>query len=159
MHEEMVDKKPEWTQAVMNALVRGMNFAMENKADTAKILSRDGEKYLPMPAPVVKRAMTYYDAEKYSELNAIQHPEWGSGRIDFMGWPYPSATKMIVKSMNDTVVGGDKTFLNGLSPEYVAEDLVNYTFIKNALEKYPEWKNHPSVDKDAPYDRTEVLNL
>ena len=101
----------------------------------------------------------YYDAEKYSELNAIQHPEWGSGRIDFMGWPYPSATKMIVESMNDTVVGGDKTFLNGLSPEYVADDLVNYTFIKNALEKYPEWKNHPSVDKDAPYDRTEVLKL
>ena len=159
MHEEMVDKKPEWTQAVMNALVRGMNFAMENKADTAEILSRDGKKYLPMPAPVVKRAMTYYDADKYSELNAIQHPEWGSGRIDFMGWPYPSATKMIVESMNDTVVGGDKTFLNGLSPEYVADDLVNYSFIKNALEKYPEWKNHPSVDKGSPYDRTEVLKL
>ena len=159
MNENMVNKKPEWTQAVMNALVRGMNFAMQDKAATAQILSRDGKKYLPMPAPVVKRAMTLYDPEKYAQPKAIQHPEWGSGRIDFMGWPYPSATKLIVNAMNETVVSGDTTFLNGLSPDFVAEDLVNYTFIKNALEKYPEWKKHPSVDTASPYERTELLTL
>lgn len=159
MNENMVNKKPKWTQAVMNALVRGMNFAMNDKSETAKILSRDGKKYLPMPAPVVKRAMTLYDPKQYSSPNAIQHPEWGSGRIDFMGWPYPSATKLIVDAMNETVVGGDKTFLKGLSPDFVADDLVNYTFIKNSLEKFPEWKNHPSVDKASPYERSEVLKL
>ena len=71
MCEIMVNKKPEWTQAVMNALVRGMNFAMNDKSETAKILSRDGKKYLPMPAPVVKRAMTLYDPKQYSSPNAI----------------------------------------------------------------------------------------
>ena len=159
MHEDTVGQKPEWTQAVMNALVRGMNFAMQDKKETAKILSRDGKKYLPMPAPVVERAMTFYDPEKYSELHAIQHPEWGSGRIDFLGWPYPSATKLIVNAMNETVVSGDTTFLKGLSPDHVADDLVDYTFIKKALEKYPEWKNHPSVDKANPYERTETFDL
>ena len=159
MHEDTVDTKPEWTQAVMNALVRGMNFAMENKAETAKLLSRDGEKYLPAPAPVVTRAMTYYDPKDYASPEAIQHPDWGSGRIDFLGWPYPSATKFIVEAMNDPVVSGDKTFLENLDPAFVADDLVDYKFIRNALEKYPEWKKHPSVDPNNPYEREELLAL
>lgn len=159
MHENDVNNKPEWTQAVMNALVRGMNFAMANKEETAKIISRDGEGYLPAPEPVVKRAMTYYSADDYKELNAIQHPEWGNGRIDFLGWPYRSATEFIVEAMNNTVVSGDKSFLDKVNPKMIADDLVDYKFIKAALEKYPEWKAHPSVDQANPYEREEVVAL
>jgi NitT/TauT family transport system substrate-binding protein len=61
--------------------------------------------------------------------------------------------------MNKTVVGGDTTFLENLDPQFVADDLVNYDFVKTALEKYPDWKNDPSVNPTDPFNREEVLEL
>jgi len=159
MHEEVVTRKPEWTQKVMNALVRAEIYASGHKAEVAKLLSKDGDAYLPLPAPVIERAMTYYDDAFYGPSGAIQHPQWHLGRIDFQPWPYPSATKLIVSAMNETVVGGDTTFLKKLDPEFVAKDLVNYDFVRAAMTKYPQWKDDPSVDRSDPFNRTEVLAL
>ncbi|MCC2109627.1 MAG: ABC transporter substrate-binding protein, partial [Hyphomicrobiales bacterium] len=124
-----------------------------------KLLSKDGGGYLPMPVPVVERAMTYYDHGFYDKQGAIKHDDWKIGRIDFQPWPYPSATKMIVKAMNDTVVSGDTTFLKSLDPEFVAKDLVNYDFVRKAMDKYPQWKNDPSVNPKDPFAREETLAL
>ena len=159
MHEDVTTKKPEWTQKVMNALVRAEIYASGHKSEVAKLLSTDGEGYLPLPAPIIERAMTYYDIAFYGPTEAIKHPDWKIGRIDFQPWPYPSATKLIVKAMNETIVGGDTTFLKKLDPEFVAKDLVNYDYVRNAMNKYPEWKNDPSVNPDDPFNRTEVLAL
>lgn len=160
MHEEATTAKAEWTQKVMNAVVRGSIYASENKEEIAGLLSKDGWGYLPAPAPVVTRAMTYYDDEGYTASGANQHKaEWQNGRIDFNPWPYPTATKLIVEEMNQTVVSGDTTFLSGLDPQYVADDLVNYDFVKAALDKYPAWKNDPSVNADSPFEREEVVKL
>ena len=159
MHEEVTTKKPEWTQKVMNAIVRAEVYASQNKKEVAKLLSKDGGGYLPMPVPVVERAMTYYDHGFYDKQGAIKHDDWKIGRIDFQPWPYPSATKMIVKAMNDTVVSGDTTFLKSLDPEFVAKDLVNYDFVRKAMDKYPQWKNDPSVNPKDPFAREETLAL
>ncbi|SMH46401.1 ABC transporter substrate-binding protein [Maritimibacter sp. HL-12] len=160
MHEEVTEKKAAWTQKVMNAVVRGAIYSSENKAEVAGLLSKDGWGYLPAPAEVVTRAMTYYDDEDYTTLGANQNAaEWQNGRIDFQPWPYPSATKLIVEEMNQTVVSGDTTFLAGLDPDFVADDLVNYEFVKAALDKYPNWKNDPSVNAGDPFNREEVLKL
>ncbi|MEW5424715.1 ABC transporter substrate-binding protein [Amorphus sp. 3PC139-8] len=160
MHEQTTTHKPEWTQKVMNALVRAQIYASENPTDTAMLLSRDGQGYLPMPASVIERAMTdYAQDETYLADGAIKHPDWGNHRIDFQGWPYPTATKLIVEEMNKTLVAGDTTFLQGLDPEFVADDLVNYDFVKAALQKYPDWQNDPSVNPDDPFNREEVLAL
>ena len=161
MHEQATTEKKEWTQKVMNAVVRAQVYASQNKAEVARMLSKDGEGYLPMPGKVVERAMTLYEQdETYIASGAIKHAkEWGNGRIDFQAWPYPSATKLIVEQMNKTVVSGDKTFLDGLDPNFVAEDLVAYEFVKNALEKYPQWKDDPSVNPGDPFNREEVLEL
>ena len=61
--------------------------------------------------------------------------------------------------MTETVVSGDTTFLKGLDPDFVADDLVDYTFVKNALDKYPEWTDDPSVNPGDPFNREEVLKL
>ena len=157
MHEQEATVRPDWTQKVMNAIVRAEIYASNNKAEVAEMLSRDGKAYLPMPANVVTRAMTFYDAQDYGPSGAIAHPEWNLSRIDFQPWPYPSATKLIVTAMNDTVVSGDKTFLKGLDPEFVAEDLVDYTHVRAAIDKYPEWINSPSVDPASPFEREEIV--
>lgn len=155
MRETEIEQQPAWAQKAMNALVRAGIYASKNKEEVAKMLSRDGKGYLPMPAKVVVKAMTDYRPEHYG----LKHPEWQNGRVDFQPWPYPSATRMITSSMNETVVGGDKTFLSKLDPEFVAKDLVNYEFVKNACEKYPAWKEDPSVNASDPYSRTETLSI
>ncbi len=159
MHEDTITKKAEWTQKVMNALVRAEIYASANKKEAAKLLSTDGGHYLPLPDPIIDRAMTFYDDAFYGPTGAIKHPQWHIGRIDFQPWPYPSATKLIVKAMNDTLVGGDTTFLKKLDPDFVAKDLVNYDYVRNAMNKYPEWKKDPSVNPDDPFNRNEVLAL
>ncbi|MCI4666330.1 MAG: ABC transporter substrate-binding protein [Neomegalonema sp.] len=160
MHEEAVAKKSEWTQKVMNAVVRAQIYASSHKEEVAEMMSRDGKGYLPAPAAVVKRAMTTYDDPSYAETGANKHAdEWQNGRIDFQPWPYPSATKLIVKAMSETVVGGDTTFLKALDPEFVAKDLVDYKHVKSALDKYPDWKKDPSVNPGDPFNREEVLKL
>ena len=159
MNELLTKRKKEWTQKVMNAVVRASVYASQNKKEVAHMLSRDGEKYLPMPGKVVERAMTLYDPKTYASPDAIQHEDWGNGRVDFQPWPYPSATKLIVNEMNKAVVGGDKTFLKDLDPEFAAKDLVDYDFVKHALNKYPDWKKDPSVNPADPFSREEVLEL
>ena len=61
--------------------------------------------------------------------------------------------------MNKALVGGDKTFLASLKQEHVADDLVEYSFVKAALEKYPDWMKDPSVDASHPFERVEELKL
>ena len=114
--------------------------------------------------PVMAKLMTQsvpvvYDQKTYAEPKAIAHPEWGNDRINFNPWPYPTATRLIVEEMNKAVVSGDKTFLANLDPNFVAQDLVEYRFVKNALNKYPDWKKDPSVNPTDPFNRIEELKL
>lgn len=160
MNEQTVAAKPEWTQKVMNAVVKAQIYAQENKAEVAKMLSKDGKKYLPMPANVVERAMTFYGPADYADPAAIRHQaEWQNGRIDFQPYPYPSATKLIVEEMNKTLVGGDKTFLDGLDPDFVTKDLVDYNHVKVAMEQFMDWSKVPGIDPANPYEREEVVIL
>ncbi len=160
MNEQTVAARPEWTQKVMNAVVRAQIDAQANKREVAHMLSKDGKGYLPMPAKVVERAMTFYDVADYSDPAAIRHKaEWQNGRIDFQPYPYPSATRMIVEEMNQTLVGGDKTFLEGLDPDFVAEDLVDYEHVRVAMERYMDWSKVPGIDPSNPYEREEVVIL
>ena len=53
MHEEVVTKKAEWTQKAMYALVRAEIYASGHKAEVARLLSKDGGGYLPLPDTVM----------------------------------------------------------------------------------------------------------
>ncbi len=160
MNEQTVTAKPEWTQKVMNAIVRAEIYAQEHKEEVALMMSRDGKGYLPMPGKAIVRAMTYYNEADYTSPKAIRNKgEFHNGRIDFSPYPYPSATKLIVESMNQTLVGGDNTFLNNLDPEFVANDLVDYKHVKAAMAKYPGWEKAPGVDPAHPFEREEVVKI
>ncbi|WP_339799301.1 ABC transporter substrate-binding protein [uncultured Marinobacter sp.] len=158
MNEQMVNQNPEWTQKAMNALVRAEAYAQANKESVAEMLSRDGKGYLPMPAKVVVRAMTHYGTEHYDDGMAIRHGAWSNGRIDFAPYPYPSATRFLVDAMRDTLVSGDNTFLGDLDADFVASDLVDDRFVKQALGKYPT-AHVPGGNPDSLWDREEVFSL
>ena len=156
--ERYTRDRPEWTQKVVDAVVKAHIYSSKNKAEIARLISRDGKGYLPTPSEAVVKAVTDYGPQ-YEKTGAIRHREWRNGRIDFQPWPYPSATKLIVEAMNKTVVEGDTTFLKGLDPDFVARDLVDYRFVKAALERFPEWIEDPSVDRTSPFVREEQLSL
>lgn len=162
MHEENVmdPDRAAWAQGIHNAVIKAQIHLAQNREEMAELLSRDGKKYLPFPKEVVKRAMMFYDPAYYKNPLAIKHPEWDMDRINFQGWPYRSATEMVVSDLKETVITGDDTFLKNLTPDFVNKDLVNYEYVKNALEKNPAWKDDPSVpNTDNPYSRTEVFEL
>ena len=157
-HEHYTKEQPEWTQKVVDSVVRAHIYASRNKTEIAHLISRDGKGYLPTPSDAVIKAVTDY-GQQYETSGAIRHREWRNGRIDFQPWPYASATKLIVEAMNKTVVEGDTTFLKGLDPTFVAGDLVDDRFVKAALGRFPEWVEDPSVDRSSPFVREEQLTL
>jgi NitT/TauT family transport system substrate-binding protein len=63
-----------------------------------------------------------------------------------------------VQYLQDTVLTGDTAFVSKLDPEHVAKDLVNYDFVKKALEANPKWKLDSSVPQSGdPYTREELF--
>ncbi len=162
MHEAdaMDPDRAAWAQGVHNAVVAAQIYLAENRKSMAQMLSRDGKGYLPFPKEVIERAMLFYDPAYYKNPSAIKHPDWGMDRINFQAWPYRSATELVVSDLKKTVVTGDADFLNTLTPEHVANDLVNYDFIKKALEANPKWRADPSVPSTGdPYTRKEVVEV
>ncbi|RPF98783.1 MAG: ABC transporter substrate-binding protein [Proteobacteria bacterium TMED51] len=163
MHEDdaMDPERAAWAQGVHNAVVKAQLYTGSNRKEIAQLLSREGKKYYPFPSKVVERAMMFYDPAYYNNPAAIRHTEWGQNRIDFQAWPYPSATRLVVNELkNETLVTGDRTFLDTLDPEFVINDLVQYEYVKNALMANPSWKNDPSVPQGGnPFEREEILEI
>lgn len=162
MHEDdaMDPARAAWAQGVHNAIVKAQLHLSANRKAMAQMLSKDGKKYLPFDAEVVERALMFYDVADYSDPVAIKHPDWDQSRINFQGWPFPSATKQVVTELKTTLVGGEIDFVKKLTPDFVAKDLVQYTYIKKALDANPKWKWDLSVpQKGNPFERKEVIEL
>ncbi len=162
MHEDdaMDPARAAWAQGVHNAIVAAQVHISSNRKSVSHMLSLAGKKYLPYPSEVVERAMMFYDVADYSAPVAIKHPEWDQSRINFQGWPYPSATKIVVSEMKNTMTDGNLAFLDKLTPDFVARDLVQYTYIKKALNAYPKWKWDLSVPQTGnAFERKEVIKL
>lgn len=158
MNEHTVAARPNWTQKIMNAIVRAQGYAQQNKAEVAEILSQQGKNYIPAPVKVLKRAMLTYDTQTYAASQAILHPQWGNGRIDFAPWPFPSATRLLVENMQQTLMGGsDSTFIQQLNADFVVKDLVDYHFVKMAMEKYSTPVEN--INLENPFERQEVISL
>ena len=158
IHKEFVSSKIAGGPAMLGdpALDRILDFARE----TGLLVILHNDIDMPFPKEVIERAIMFYNVADYSTPPAIQHPEWGQNRINFQGWPFPSATREVVSDMKETLVGGDLAFLDKLSPDFVAKDLVQYTYIKKALEANPKWKTDLSVpQKGDPFERKEVIEL
>jgi NitT/TauT family transport system substrate-binding protein len=134
MHADDVEQRPNWSQAVITSLARAQVFARENREEAARILSGDGNNYLPQPRPVIERALTHYDNDEYVPTGAIRHPEWDTERINFQPFPYQSYTEELIRALKETVVEGDSTFLDTLDPTEAHNLLVDDRYARAAIE-------------------------
>jgi NitT/TauT family transport system substrate-binding protein len=136
MHERDLATRPEWTQKVVNAMVKAQLWTRANRMETAALLSKEGaNKYTPHSKEVLAKVLAPSDADvaTYVKSGAIRHADWKERRIDFQPYPFPSYTEELVRRLKDTLIEGDRGFLAQLDPAAAARELVDDHFVKTAI--------------------------
>jgi NitT/TauT family transport system substrate-binding protein len=136
MREADLQQRPEWSQAVVNAIVKAQAWIRGNRQGTAQLLAKEsGSAYMPHAQAVLERALSHYGTDAYGKQGALQHGDWQQQRIDFQPYPFPSYTAELVRLLKSTHVEGNSEFLNTLDPGFVAGDLVDDRFVRRAIDK------------------------
>lgn len=159
MHERDLNGRPQWSQGVVDAIVRAQLWISENRAETAKILSREsGKQYTPHGLSALTKVLapTASDEQGYLASRAIRHADWHEQRIGFQPYPYPSYTEELVSRLKNTTVEADRGFLNQLDPAFAAQDLVDDRFVKKSIEAVGGLQKF-GVPND--YSRKELIDI
>lgn len=157
MNEQDLSERPEWSQKVVNAMVKAQLWTRDNRAETAQLLSSANEqKYTPHSPEILSRVLTPTDDDlaEYVKTGAVKHPEWRDRRIDFQPYPFPTYTEELVKLLKETHVEGDRAFLDALDPAFAAKDLVDDSFVKKAIAEAGGLQAFGLADS---FDRQEVI--
>ncbi|MBA4790285.1 MAG: ABC transporter substrate-binding protein [Rhizobiales bacterium] len=157
MHERDLNGRPEWSQKVVNALVKAQLWTRANRPETARLLSKDGpNRYTPHPVAVLDKVLAPPpgDIAAYEASGAIRHADWKEKRIDFQPYPYPSYTEELVRRLKDTLIEGDRGFLASLDPAQAARELVDDRFVKTALAANG---GLPAFGFPDSFTRTEII--
>jgi NitT/TauT family transport system substrate-binding protein len=159
MHEQDLNNRPQWSQKVVNAIVKAQLWTRDNRAEAARLLSKDGNnRYTPHAQQVLDRVLAPDTSgrEQYLANGAIQHSHWDEQRIDFQPYPFPSYTEELVKRLKGTLIEGDKSFLANLDPQHTARDLVDDRFVRNAIAAVGGLKAFGLADS---FERSEEFSL
>lgn len=136
MHQRDLEQRPEWSQKVVNAIVRAQAWTREHRTEAAQLLSKDGANhYTPHVPAVLTKVLAPPTADRagYLASGAIRHTDWNEARIDFQPYPYPSYTEELVRRLKSTLIEGSHAFLNDLDPAAAARELVDDRFVRNAI--------------------------
>ncbi len=159
MHERDLEQRPEWSQKVVDAIVRAQLWIRENRAETAQLLSKEGvNRYTPHALPVLNKVLSpaASDRESYLSSKAIRHADWQDKRIDFQPYPYPSYTEELVARLKNTVIEADRGFLATLDGKTAAAQLVDDRFVKRAIEAVG---GLTKFGQNPDYTRKEVIEV
>jgi NitT/TauT family transport system substrate-binding protein len=163
MNERIVKANPIFTQKIMNAIVRAQLWITQHPLKTAKILSKAGKNYLPVSEKILSRVFTGYELSKYGSGNspqAIKHPKWQVRRIGFQPYPYPSATRLIIKEMQHTRMEGNVNFLKHIELDSATHQLVDDSFARIAIQNAGGLNQFShAMDISNPWRRVETVAL
>ena len=147
--DDVISSRPAAVQQLTDAVVTAqLALSNDRKAAAAKL---GGGRYLPQPVPAITLALTYPTAPY-----PLHHPEWQPQRLGFQPFPFPSFTSELVSAMHDTVIDGDRRFLDRLDPTTVHGDLVDDTFVRNSIQAHG---GPAAFGLSGGYTRTEQLEL
>lgn len=137
MHERDLAERPEWTQKVVNSIVQAQHWCRQHRGETAQLLSREHQPRLTPHIHAVLAQVLQPGAAKYQAYlrqGAIKHSHWPLARIDFQPYPFESYSIELIKRMRETLVEGNRVFLNQLDPVQAARQLVDDRFVKKAIQ-------------------------
>ena len=137
MHQNDLDKRPEWSQKVVNAIVKAQRWTQDNRAEAASLLSKEGaNRYTPHSLEALRKVLAPdpSDHGRYLASGAIKHANWNEKRIDFQPYPYPSYTEELVRRLKGTIIEGNSAFLASLDPQRAARELVDDRFVRKSIE-------------------------
>lgn len=138
MHERDLKERPEWSQKVVDAMVKAQLWTRQNRSETAALLSKDDpNRYTPHTKAVLEKVLAPPEADDaaYFASGAIRNQAWRERRIDFQPYPFPSYTEELVRRLKGTLIEGDRSFLADLDPVVAARDLVDDSFVRKAIAK------------------------
>ncbi|WP_369637734.1 ABC transporter substrate-binding protein [Nocardia sp. JMUB6875] len=147
--DDVIARQPGAVQMVTDAVVSAQLRIGADRAAAAGALTSGS--YLPQPLPAVRTALTY-PTPPYQ----LRHPEWSPQLVGFQPYPYPSFTRKLVEAMHDTVVDGDRGFLDDLDPATAHAGLVDDTFVLNSIAAHG---GTPALGLPADLVRTEQVQL
>lgn len=159
MHERDLNGRPQWSQGVVDAIVRAQLWILENRAEAAKILAREsGKQYTPHGLAALTKVLAppASDTQSYLASRAIRHSDWKEERIGFQPYPYPSYTEELVTRLKNTAVEAERGFLTDLDPVIAAKDLVDDRFVKKSIEAVGGLKK---FGVEGSYSRQETIDL
>lgn len=136
MRDEDILQRPQWVQRTVNALVRAQAWTLDNREETAKLLSRRAKnRYTPHEENALLKVLApaAEDEQQYIASGAIKHADWHQQRIDFQPYPYESYYEELIKLLKSTYIAGNHEFLNTLDPLKGSADLVDSSFVRKAL--------------------------
>lgn len=136
MHERDIQQRPEWVQRAVNAMVKAQLWTRDHRAETAALLSKDNpNQYTPHSVEVLTKVLAPPPSDEsiYVRSGAIRHADWRERRIDFQPYPYPSYTEELIRRLKDTLVEGDRGFLDALDPIAAGRELVDDSFVRKAI--------------------------
>jgi NitT/TauT family transport system substrate-binding protein len=128
VRQELIDRSPHAVQAVTDAVAGAQRWIGAHRTETAGLLSTG--RYLPQPLPAVTRALTRAPTDP---VLVVRNPSWHGERIGFSPYPFPSYTSALVGAMRETVVDGDRHFLDALDPAQVHGALVDDRFVLRSM--------------------------
>lgn len=152
-NDHLIQKSPIVIQKAVNAIVRAQAWCLQNPEETAHLLSRDGEGFLPVNESVLKRV---FGAIPEKEL---VHPQWNVERIGFQPFPFPSATRFILEQMKKTKVEGNTDFLTNLDINTAVSQLVDDSFVRKALDDMGGMKRFRHCDIENAFTREEIVEI
>ena len=132
--ERDIAERPAWAQRVTSALVQAQRWVLDNRLETATLMSNAGpNKYTPHSPQALAKVLASTDYADYEKSGVVHHKGWAQRRIDFQPYPYPSYTERLVGAIKATRMEGDNAFLDKLEPAFVARDLVDERFVRKAI--------------------------
>jgi NitT/TauT family transport system substrate-binding protein len=152
-NENFINKNNILIQKAINAIVRAQIWCTSNPSETAYLLSRDGEGYLPFPKSILSKVF------ENPKKNQLVHPGWNIARIGFQPFPFPSATRFIIDRMRQTLVEGDTLFIKKLDTHKAADNLVDDTFVMKTLDEMGGISRFCNCNLTKPYTREEIVEI
>lgn len=134
--EKDIVERPQWSQAVTNAIVKAQSWALKGPDAIAPLLANTGKnRYTPHTSDILAKVFSPSDYQHYEASGVVKNKGWHQRRIDFQPYPFPSYTEELVRSLKTTRLEGSNDFLAELDPAFVARDLVDDRFVRNAIQQ------------------------